>query len=49
MFKHKTTQELCIEQLQSIQKQYEADLNYIAMMCDVELETEEAQEEQINE
>lgn len=55
MFRYKTLQERLVEEhrkvelLQSSQQQSKADIDYIAMMCDVELETEEIQEVQVDE
>ena len=55
MFRYKTLEEQLIEerykveQLISSQHQSKADIDYIAMMCDVELDTEETQEVQIDE
>ncbi len=55
MFRYKTLQERLVEErrrvelLQSSQQQSKADIDYIAMMCDVELESEELQEVQTDE
>ena len=55
MFHFKTLREALIQErrrgeiLQSSQQQSKADIDYIAMMCDVELETEETQEVQTDE
>ena len=55
MFRYKTLQKRLVEErhrgeiLQSSQQQSKADIDYIAMMCDVELETEEIQEVQTDE
>lgn len=54
MFTFKTLKQSLIrerrrgEKLQLAQEQTKADIDYIAMMCDVELETE-TQEESVNE
>ena len=55
MFKFKTLREILMQErrrgeiLQSAQQQSKADIDYIAMMCDVELETAEIQEVEADE
>lgn len=55
MFHFKTLREALVQErrrgevLQSSQQRSKADIDYIAMMCDVELETEETQEVQTDE
>ena len=55
MFHYKIFREVLIQErrrgeiLQSSQQQSKADIDYIAMMCNVELETEEIQEVQADE